>query len=111
MPKLPLERLGQPVSVRQRPLAFSYWPMYKGTRRYGLQSNVFSTNPWALMRTAAKSECPPAAQAEALAAIDQAQQFFQAGVSAALVGAKPLLLYYAFLNIAKAFGLARATRS
>jgi hypothetical protein len=85
--------------------------MYKGTRRYGLQSNVFSTNPWALMKTAVKSECPTHAQAEALACLDQAQQFFGAAVRADLVAAKPLLLYYAFMNIAKALCLTRSRRA
>src|ERR1051326_1462447 len=104
-------RVGHVVQIRQRPLPFSYWPMYKGTRRYGLQSNVFSTNPWALMKTAVKSECPTHAQAEALACLDQAQQFFGAAVRPDLVAAKPLLLYYAFMNIAKALCLTRSRRA
>ncbi len=110
MARLPAERGGDFVRVKQRPLPFSYWPMYKGARRYGLQSNVFSTNPWALIRTAVKTGCVSSARPEALASVDQAQQFFAAGVDAELVAAKPLLLYYAFLNLAKALALARQRR-
>ena len=66
--------------------------MYKSTRRYGLQSIVFANNPWALIRTTVKAVNPQAARREALAALDQAEQFFRSGVEAQLLGAKPVLL-------------------
>lgn len=105
MAKLPSPRTGVPVKVKDRPLRFSYWPMYKGTRRYGLQSSVFATNAWAIVRNSVKERCPTAAQAEALAYVAQAEDFFRAGVSAQLWAAKPLLFYYSLMNLAKAYCL------
>lgn len=79
--------------------------MYRGTRRYGLQANVFATNPWAIIRGSIKARCPSGCAPEAKAAVLQAEQFFRAGVDAELWAAKPLLLYYSFMNLAKALVL------
>lgn len=105
MPRLPHPRPGRQVEIRDRPLAFSFWPMYKGERRFGLQTNVFATNAWAIIRGSVKARAPSAAAPEALAVVLQAEQFFRAATDAELWAAKPLLLYYAFMNLAKALVL------
>jgi len=49
-------------------------------------------------------------RAEAAAYLEQAHDFYRAAVSAAISAARPLLLYYCFLNLAKALILQRALR-
>ena len=58
MPLSRKPRKGSPIEVKGRSLDFSYWPMYRGNRRYGLQTRIYATNPWALIRTAIKSTSP-----------------------------------------------------
>jgi len=74
MARLPAARVGRRVEVKGRPLAFSYWPMYRTTRRYGLQAHVYATSPWALMETSIKTR-RPAQQLEAIAFLNQGHYF------------------------------------
>jgi hypothetical protein len=76
--KIPAPRAGERVSIKGKPLPFSYWPMYKGTRRYGLHSRLYVTNPWAVIEGSIKQRCPANSRAEALASARQAEQFFKA---------------------------------
>jgi hypothetical protein len=94
MLRLPQPRSGLLAKVRDRPIAFSFWPMFRTTRRYGLQSHVFTTNPWALIRSSIADRCTATSGAEALAAIDQAEGFFGGAEAAGRWASKPLLLYY-----------------
>ena len=109
--KLKQPREGSTVRVKERPLQFSYWPMYRTTRRFGLQSSVFVTNPWTLIGEAIRERCPKEAKLEAESSLQQAEFFFNSGIDANLIAAKPLLLYYSFMNLAKAFALTKKVRA
>src|ERR1017187_6577039 len=98
MPRLPHPRASSAVQVRQRPLNFSYWPMYRGTRRYGLQSSLFVSDPWTVIKSRIRDRCSTTYQPEAVASLEQAQDFYNASASARIAAAKPLLLYYCFMN-------------
>jgi hypothetical protein len=76
-----------------------------------LQSILFSADPWTIMRQYVRHECPAVARDEALALLDQAQDYYRAASSADIAAAKPVLLYYCFLNAVKAFLLQRGRRS
>ena len=89
----------------ERPLPFSYWPMYKTTRRYGLQSTLFALDPWTIIKANIQTRCPLAAKPEALASLEQAQDFYKVATSAGIMASRPLLLYYCFMNLAKAYAL------
>ena len=111
MPKLPKLRDGETLLVRGRPIEFSYWPTYRTSRRYGLHSHVYSTNPWSLIHASVRNLCPAVAREEALACIEQAQYFYRAAVSVGEWAAKPLPFYYSLMNLAKAFALTKSIRS
>ncbi len=104
-------RAGKLVQIKDRPLRFSYWPMYKSKRRYGLQAHLYVTNPWALIRAGILDYCAAPAREEALAYLSQARFFFDAATSSDEWAAKPLLLYYSFMNLAKSYILTRSIRS
>lgn len=111
MAMLSQPRTGEVLQVLNRPIGFSFWPTYKGERRPGLNSHVYSTNPWALIQVAVRKQCPAIAKEEALASLTQAEFFFHSAVEARETAAKPLPLYYSFLNLAKAFALTRGIRA
>jgi hypothetical protein len=84
--------------------------MYKSSRRYGLQAHIYARNPWSLIRASIRERCPAPARAEALACLLQAQYLYRAATTADEWAAKPLLLYYSFLNLAKALCLTQKVR-
>ncbi len=105
MPRAATARKGTRITVLQRPLSFSFWPMYRTTRRYGLQSTVFALDPWTLIRASINRRCPVGSQQEALSSLEQAQDFYKAATTAGIIASRPLLLYYCFMNLTKAFAL------
>jgi hypothetical protein len=105
MPIVAKARKGTRIKVLQRPLPFSFWPMYRTTRRYGLQSTVFALDPWTLIRASINRRCPSASSAEALSSLEQAQDFYKAATTAGIIASRPLLLYYCFMNLMKAYAL------
>ena len=111
MAKLAQPRTGKSLQILNRPIGFSFWPTYKGSRRHGLNSHVYATNPWALIQVAVRKHCPAVAKEEALASLQQAEFFYHSAVEARETAAKPLPLYYSFLNLAKAFALSRGIRT
>jgi len=105
MPKVPLPRIGTRVKVLDRTLQFSYWPMYREKRRFGLQSTLFALDPWSLIRTKILERSPAANQSEALSSLAQANDFYNATTTTGVIASRPLLLYYCFMNLMKAFAL------
>jgi hypothetical protein len=111
MARLAQPRGGTQVVVRQRPVPFSYWPMQRSTRRFGLQSSLFVRDPWTVIRDAVQNRCPAVAKSEALACLEQARDFYASALSANIAAARPLQLYYCFLNLAKALALTAGVAS
>lgn len=110
MARLPDARDGKLLKIYHQRLDFSLWPMKKSSRRYGLQSRVFISDPWGIIRYSIETKCLSASKTPALAFCEQAEDYFKAASVSGLVAAKPVLLYYSMLNLAKAFGLTRKTR-
>lgn len=110
MPRLPDPRDGKELKIRNQNLEFSYWPMKKNSRRFGLQSRVFISDPWGIIRHSIEKKCPLQSRTAALAFCDQAEDYFKAANVSGVVAAKPVLLYYCLLNIAKAFVLVKKVR-
>lgn len=86
--------------MKGRPLTFSFFPVRRNTRRYGLNDVVFAIDPWAVIEGAVNDQVAAADSHEALAFVAQARAFFDA--ASARTPASPLLAYYAFLNLGKA---------
>lgn len=103
MPKLPQLRHGTQLEIKGRLVPYSFWPMRRGSRRYGLQSHLFTPNPWAVIADSVKKTAPVATKAAALAFVEQAEEYYRAATQSGLVAAKPVLLYYCFMNLSKAY--------
>lgn len=94
-------RDGQVINIRQRPTAFSFFPTYQGATREGLHSTLFATQPWNIIGHELEKITDPNALRQAVAFSNQAREFFTAAQNSDVNAAKPLLLYYSFLNLAK----------
>lgn len=105
MTRVAAPRAGVALTVKGRPIPFSFHPVVKTNRRYGLQSRIFSTNPWGIMRQSIEDTLAGVSRDQAIAFLAQAEDFFRSAASSTLVTAKPLLIYYCFLNLVKAFVL------
>lgn len=105
MSQLQPARAGSPLYVSHQHVSFSLWPTVRQTRRYKLQPRIFTSDPWALMAEGIAEFCPKKSIEAAQAFRGQAEDFFDAAIAngSRNIGAKPLLLYYAFLNLSKAY--------
>lgn len=99
---LPPRRNGELLRIKDRPLEFSFWPMERTTRRYGLGTRVFASDPWTVIRRSAERRTTGTVRSTAFAFLEQAEDFYRAAESG-VKAAKPLLLYYCFMNLGKAF--------
>jgi hypothetical protein len=77
--------------------------MRRTTRRYGLQSHLFTPNPWAIIASVVQKITPSASRPAALAFLEQAEEYYRASTVSGLVAAKPVLLYYCFMNLVKTY--------
>jgi len=103
-------RNGVILQVKGRPIPFSFHPVVKTTRRWGLQSRIFSTSPWGIIRQSIEDTVTGTSRDQAIAFIAQAEDFYRSASSSTLITAKPLLLYYCFLNLVKAFVLQKGLK-
>jgi hypothetical protein len=110
MSRPPRPTVGSSLKVKERSIPFSFWPVGKTTRRYGLQSHLFITNPWTIIRRSIQSFTPATSKIAALSYLDQAEDFFRAAASGTTAAAKPLLFYYSLMNLVKAFCLHKGVR-
>lgn len=111
MTRVATSRVGTVLTVKGRPIPFSFHPVVRTNRRYGLQSRIFSTNPWGIIRQSVEDSINGISRDQAIAFIAQAEDFFRSAASSTLVTAKPLLIYYCFLNLAKAYVLKKKLKT
>lgn len=109
--KLPAERAGSVLKIRSRELPFSFFPMARTNRRWGLNSMLYAAEPWAVIsgaiRDAANARSlPQVEETSALSFVRQAKEYFVAAERAGAIETRPLLYYYSFLNLAKALSIA-----
>ena len=105
MPKLPQPHPGERLETLGRPTPFSFWPTRRLKAHAKAQSILFSLDPWLLLKEAVKGRCAADRRAEALACLDQSRDFFVAGTEKGIEAARPLALYYSYMNISKSLCL------
>lgn len=93
---------GEDVRVRKMRIPFAFWPTFQDTGREGLQWTLFASDPWFLIESSIRNLTEPARE-EAIAFLLQARDFYHAATASNIHAAKPLLLYYAYLNLAKCY--------
>ena len=109
--KLSQPRSGERLRVNKKLIPFSYWPVKTGKKgNSSILPLLFSLDPWAIIDQVIKNDCPTSSKNEALACVHQARDFYESAIDARRVSARPLSLYYCFMNLVKAFCLIRKTR-
>lgn len=102
---LPQKHSGVPLEINNRCVTFSFWPTKKRVKRHTTAPLLFVTDPWPIVEMHINRDCPKISLAEAMAFCAQAKDYFRAASVASLTAAKPVLLYYCFLNLVKSFVL------
>ncbi|MEX1208766.1 MAG: YaaC family protein [Acidimicrobiia bacterium] len=95
------------MEVKREALGFSYWPMRRSTRRWGLHTMAYATDPWGVIDTAVVAHFDGTDRETPRSFVRQAREYVRAADGAEAYEAKPVLYYYGFLNLAKALSLMR----
>lgn len=105
------QKAGELLKVKGRPIKFSRHLVKKGDRRFGLETRIFATNPWSVIRGSINNIDDSVARNQANSFVEQAEDFYRAYQSAHEISSKPLLVYYSLMNLVKAFGLYKEVMS
>ncbi len=112
MARLRNARDGVRTRVKDHEVEFSYFPTTKGVAsRAGLQVKTYTTDAWSVVTAAVRQVSSKSNRKSAIAFSEQAYEFYQAAEASSTVRAKPLLLYYCFLNLTKALCLTKGNDS
>lgn len=111
MPTLPKARVGAPLVVKDAPVEFSYFLTAKTARRPCLQAKAYTTDAWSVIHAVVRQIGKKSDRENAVAFAEQANEFDTAALANSTARAKPLLLYYAFLNLTKSLCLCRGNTS
>lgn len=96
------------MTIGSRELEFSYFMMKRTTRRWGMNTMLYAAEPWAVIHgTLAGSIASNPDRKAAESFVRQAQVYFSAADRAEAFETRPLLYYYAFLNLGKALAMAK----
>lgn len=109
MPRMKKMRTGAELKANRRSVPFSFWPVAaKNAPRSPVQSLLFAIDPWVIMKDSITKQIQnDQSKEEALSYIDQAEDFYKSALQSQIDAAKPVQLYYSYLNIVKAFILCR----
>lgn len=105
--KLTMARAGDPLKVKDRELEFSFYPMTRTNRRWGVHSTLYAADPWAVIAGSVNESLRAANEKAAASFVRQAREYFTAAERASSIETRPLLYYYSFLNLAKAIAMAK----
>lgn len=106
--QIPQPHPGQRLNVSRKALPFGLWPTRVGaTGNHSLQPLLFSLDPWAIIERAIEERCPATSKSEAFACLEQSRDFYESATQSKRMAARPLTLYYCFMNLVKAFCLTR----
>ena len=106
MSRLPAPRTGKTLVISDREIAFSFWSAKSDGRGVrALQTQVCTNDPWNIIETSINAVCPDHRRRDAHFFFDQARDYYNASMHSSILAARPLQMYYSFLNIIKVFVL------
>jgi hypothetical protein len=101
-------RNGDPVRVGREIVTFGRNILVQTGTAFELQHRFFVNDPWELMAEAiARAVAPGKPRDIAQSFRRQAEDYFRAATTGREMAVRPVLLYYAFLNLSKAYGIAK----
>jgi hypothetical protein len=103
---------GDPLRVGREVVTYGRNILLQRGAILALHHRFFVNEPWELMAEAI-ARAIPAGKTRAIAQSfrRQAEDYFRAATTGREIAVRPVLLYYAFLNLSKAYGIARGNAS
>lgn len=111
MPPLPAPRRGDILRIQERQVPFTFWPTRETGGRRGVQTQIFTNDPWGVIFSSINKMPYSNAKLSAISFLEQARDYFRSADSASLTAAKPVLVYYSILNLTKALLLKRVVKT
>jgi hypothetical protein len=109
--RLPLARAGELLQIRKQELEFSFHPMVRSVRRWGVHSMLYAADPWAVIEGSTNAAISNLNErVAAISFVRQARDYFSSAERASSIETRPLLYYYSFLNLAKAIAMLHGRR-
>ena len=104
----PALRPGDPVRVGPELVTYGRNVLIQSGSAFELQHRFFVNEPWELMAEAIARALPPDKTRDIAQSFRrQAEDYFRAATTGREFAVRPVLLYYAFLNLSKAYGVAK----
>jgi YaaC-like Protein len=105
-------RLGGPLKVGRETVSFGRNVLEQVGSDYKLQHRLFVNDPWELIAEAVHRKVRDLhARDSAHSFRRQAEDYFNTATVSGELAVRPVLLYYAFLNLSKAFAIAKGNAS
>jgi hypothetical protein len=101
-------RQGERLRLGPEEVTFGRNILVQHSSGYELQYRFFVNDPWELMAEAIARAVPPGKTRDIAQSFRlQAEDYFRAATTGRELAVRPVLLYYAFLNLSKAYGIAK----
>jgi hypothetical protein len=101
-------RPGDPLELGREPVSFGRNILVQTGPTFALQPRLFVNDPWELIAEGIQRALPDTRTRDIAQAFRrQAEDYFRAATIGRDVGVRPVLLYYAFLNLSKAYAIAK----
>jgi len=103
------KRVGQRLRIGREEVVFGRNILRRAASGYSLQPRLFVNDPWALIAEAI-ARCPEGRPRDIAQSFRrQAEDYFRAATVGREVAVRPVLLYYAFLNLSKAYAFVKGS--
>lgn len=101
-------REGEPLRIGREAVSFGRYILNLKESPYQLQHRLFVNDPWELIAEAIHRALPEGKTREIAHSFRrQAEDYFRAATIGRELAVRPVLLYYAFLNLSKAYAVAK----
>jgi hypothetical protein len=101
-------RSGDPLQMGREPVYFGRNIVAQINSGFELQHRLFVNDPWELIAEAIQRALPSSRNRNIAQSFRrQAEDYFRAATTGRELAVRPVLLYYAFLNLSKAYAVAR----
>lgn len=105
---IPNEHVGHALQIGHEVVSFGRNVVLKQGSAFKLQHRLFVNDPWELIAEAiARAPVDSKTKDIAQSFRRQAEDYFTAATLGSELAVRPVLLYYAFLNLAKAYGISK----
>lgn len=105
-------REGEPLRIGRETVTFGRNILHHDGKSFALQHRMFVNDPWELLAEAITRAVKPGKVRDIAHSFRrQAEDYFRGATAGREMAVRPVLLYYAFLNLSKAYGVAKGNHA